>query len=168
MKCSQNWKDDNAVYQIFVDRFNNGDGSNDKVNLPSFNGVHQLDEMNSGNLKNVHLYRHGGDLQGIINRLEYLRILGISTLWLTPVFENNAGESHGYCVSNFLKIDPAFGDVNKMRELVQKAHAKGIKVVIDIAINHMCDKNSFMSKRPSDRKMCAQVQHNNVWQGTVH
>jgi glycosidase len=124
----QSWVDQ-VVYQIQVDRFANGNTGNDGPAVAT------------ANIPNA---RHGGDLQGIINRLDYLKNLGVTTLWLTPVLKGN-GDYHGYCVTDYTQVDPIFGDNLKLRELTNTAHQKGIRIVLDIVVNHLCDKNTTYS-----------------------
>jgi len=148
-----------VVYQIQVDRFNNGDSSNDKNNLEQ----RQSQEVLSGDLFGILDYRHGGDLQGIIDRLDYLKDLGITSLWITPVFKHN-GSYHGYCTTDFSQIDPGFGSNEKFRELVQLAHKKGLKVILDIVINHMCDGKTSYSKAPNHHS-CSNDLSSKNWNG---
>lgn len=122
-----------VVYQIVVDRFNDGDKSNNSENLEPHQVFHQ-----DGSMSGISNYRHGGDLQGIINRMDYLQDLGITTLWITPILEGN-GSYHGYCTTDFTKIDKGFGDPETLRQLTDQAHIRGMKVVLDIVVNHVCD-----------------------------
>lgn len=118
------WRDE-IIYQILVDRFANGDPNNDyNVNTHAAAGW------------------HGGDWQGIIDRLDYLEKLGITAIWISPVVENverDAGVAgyHGYWAQDFTSPNPHFGDMAKLRELVNKAHDRDIKVVLDIVTNHV-------------------------------
>ncbi|MBU6375808.1 MAG: hypothetical protein KGQ59_07425, partial [Bdellovibrionales bacterium] len=125
------------VYQIVVDRFNDGDPTNNSINLPA----HQA-EGDQGSFRHISEYRHGGDLRGVIQRLDYLVDLGISTIWLTPILMNGDGDYHGYCVSDFTKIDPGFGHPEDLVELVKRAHQRGIRVILDIVVNHVCDRQT--------------------------
>ena len=150
-----------VVYSIQIDRFNNGDFSNDNDNLPptqSKNVVHT-----DTPLHHLHEFRHGGDLQGIIDRLDYLQDLGVGTLWLTPVLKHN-GDYHGYCTTNLVEIDPGFGDNEIFVQLVQEAHKRNIKIVMDVVINHLCDRSTSYSKQPDHYKACTNL-NNNHWQG---
>ena len=128
------------IYLIMPDRFANGDASNDVVT-----------EAND-TLLNRHkfLFRHGGDLQGIIDRLGYLEDLGVTALWLNPVLENDQPYQsyHGYAVTDHYRIDRRFGTNEKYRELVQKAHVKGIKVIMDVIFNHVGDEHYLMRDLP--------------------
>eukprot|EP00128_Syssomonas_multiformis_P011461 Colp12_sorted_trinity150504_noHs@19603 len=135
------------TYSIQVDRFNNGNLSNDVFNVPPF----QVENEHSDHPYGLPDYRHGGDLQGIIDRMDYLSDLGITSLWITPVIKFN-GDYHGYCTTDLTEIDPGFGTKEKFRELVQEAHKRGIKVVLDIVVNHMCDrKTTYVTKPDHDR-----------------
>ena len=150
-----------VVYSIQIDRFNNGDPSNDNENLPpiqSKNAIHSQSPLN-----HLHEYRHGGDLQGIIDRLDYLQDLGVGTLWLTPVLKHN-GDYHGYCTTNLVEIDPGFGDLQLFKTLVQEAHKRNIKIVMDIVINHLCDRATYYSQQPDHYKACNGLSSNN-WVG---
>jgi glycosidase len=124
---------DEVVYQIQVDRFNDGDPSNNGLDIEPF----QRDNETRGQA-GLPGYKHGGDLAGVIERLDYLQGLGVGTLWLTPVFKGNASY-HGYCTSDFTRLDPTFGDLATLQRLSREAHARGMKVVLDIVVNHICD-----------------------------
>lgn len=127
------------IYLIFPDRFANGDTSNDSI-----------EGMNQSLEREVDLGRHGGDLQGIIDHLDYISGLGATAIWLTPVLEDNQDfESyHGYAVTNHYKVDPRFGSNELYKIMVQKAHEKGIKVIIDIVTNHCGTFHWFMEDLP--------------------
>ena len=120
------WRDE-VIYQVLVDRFANGDVNND-TNVT-------YDETN--------LARYmGGDYQGILDRIDYLETLGVTTLWISPVVvnvEEDAGSAsyHGYWAQDFLNVNPHFGDMAKLRELVDTLHARDMKVVLDIVVNHV-------------------------------
>ena len=101
------------IYQIQVDRFNNGDKSNDLLNIED----RQRQEMPTGDLYGVMDYRHGGDIEGIRQRLSYIKNLGVTSLWITPVFKHN-GAYHGYCTTDFTQTDPGFGSKDELRRLV--------------------------------------------------
>lgn len=148
-----------VVYQIQVDRFNNGDFSNDLENLED----NQISEMRGLDYFGIADYRHGGDLQGIIDRLDYLKELGVSTLWITPVFKHT-GSYHGYCTADFGQVDPGFGTNQLLRKLVQESHQRDIKVVLDIVVNHMCDRQTSYSKMP-DHYSCSDELNLKNWLG---
>jgi len=117
-----------VMYLITPDRFANGDTTND--NAPGM----------SDSLKRSDPYgRHGGDLQGIVNKLSYLKDLGVTTLWLNPLVENNMPRTsyHGYAATDLYKIDPRFGTDKLYASLVSEAHNLGLKVIMDHVNNHI-------------------------------
>lgn len=133
--------EDEIIYLIMPDRFENGDMSNDR-------GGRQGNRLVTGYDPAHKAWYHGGDLRGVINRLDYVRDLGATAIWLTPVFVNKTVQGdgalqsagyHGYWPLNFLDIDPHLGTRAVYKELVEKAHAMGIKVYFDIVINHTAD-----------------------------
>ncbi|HOX44177.1 MAG TPA: alpha-amylase family glycosyl hydrolase [Myxococcota bacterium] len=118
------WRDE-IIYQVMTDRFANGDASNDF-------GVNLADPSDY----------HGGDWRGLQDRLGYLEQLGVTCLWISPVVKNveeDAGFSsyHGYWAQDLDRPNPHFGDLSALRELVDAAHARGMKVVLDIVTNHV-------------------------------
>jgi len=119
------WVNETIWYQIFPERFCNGDSSLDPRNVLPWAGP--MDEV-----KNNQFY--GGDLRGIINKLPYLKALNISGIYLTPI--NESPSTHKYDTIDYLSIDPHFGDKKTMCELVDKAHELGIKVMLDGVFNH--------------------------------
>jgi glycosidase len=116
------------IYLIMPDRFSNGDPGNDKVT-----GMREMG-LNRDNM----YARHGGDLQGIINHLSYLKDLGVTAIWLTPEIENDEPQAsyHGYAVTDYYKVDPRYGTNELYKTLVAKAHEMGLKVVKDLVHNH--------------------------------
>ena len=117
------------IYLIMPDRFSNGDPSNDRV--PG---------MKDQSLRRDTVFnRHGGDLQGIENKLSYLQDLGVTALWLNPVWENDMPErtEHGYAFTNHYKVDPRLGSNTAYQQLVEACHAKGIKMIQDAVYNHI-------------------------------
>ena len=118
------WRDE-VIYQLLVDRFGDGDLNNDQHVVPGALGLYQ-----------------GGDWQGIIDHLDYLKSLGVTALWISPVVRNletdaNFDGYHGYWQQDFAHVNPHFGDLAKLRELTTKAHAAGFKVILDIVTNHV-------------------------------
>ncbi len=129
------------VYLIMPDRFANGDSNNDII-----------EGMNEISLCRDSMFlRHGGDLQGIINNLDYIKNLGMTAIWLTPVMENNQEyESyHGYAITNHYKIDPRLGNIELYKSFVNQCHNRDIKVVKDIVLNHIGNKH-FLYITPPD------------------
>ncbi|MDD3636548.1 MAG: glycoside hydrolase family 13 protein [Bacteroidales bacterium] len=116
-----------AIYLLMPDRFANGDPAND--NIPGM--LENADRKNPDG-------RHGGDLEGIIQHLDYFNELGVTALWFNPVLENNmpANSYHGYAITDFYQVDPRLGGNEKYLELVEKAHKKDLKIIMDMVFNH--------------------------------
>jgi len=121
------WVKDTVWYQIFPDRFANG---RPEISPPG--------TLPWGTEPDQHNFM-GGDLWGVIDRLDYLRDLGINGLYLTPIFTANA--NHRYDTTDYFNVDPHLGGNAAFRELVQKAHAAGMKVMLDAVFNHMGDQH---------------------------
>lgn len=117
------------IYLIMPDRFSNGDQSNDVI------AGMQETALNRDSM----YYRHGGDIQGIINHLDYLKDLGITALWLNPVLENDQPKAsyHGYANTENYKIDRRFGTNEDYKKLVDESHKRGLKVIKDLVHNHV-------------------------------
>lgn len=113
---------------VMTDRFRNGDTSND------------LDS--DGTRANSW---HGGDLQGVIDELQYIKGLGMTAIWITPVVEQMPGGYHGYWTRDLYKVDPHLGDMAKLAELVRRAHALGLKIVLDVVVNHVGQRNPWVT-----------------------
>ncbi len=116
-----------VIYLLMPDRFANGDPSND--NMPGMK--EKTDRSNPDG-------RHGGDIKGIEQNLDYLRELGITALWINPLLENNSPKYsyHGYGITDFYKIDPRYGTMDDYLRLVEECHNNDIKVIIDMVFNH--------------------------------
>jgi glycosidase len=117
------------IYLILPDRFSNGDPSNDKVA-----------GMRDQSLRRDTVFnRHGGDLKGIQNHLDYIKDLGVTALWLNPVLENDMPNrtEHGYAFTNHYKVDARLGGDKAYQELIDATHAKGMKVIQDAVYNHV-------------------------------
>jgi glycosidase len=117
------------IYLLMPDRFSNGDPSNDVVK-----GLQET-KLNRDSM----YYRHGGDIQGVINHLNYFKELGVTTIWMTPEIENDMKHAsyHGYAATDNYKIDPRYGTNALYKTYVEQAHAKGLKVIKDIVHNHI-------------------------------
>ncbi|HKP32496.1 MAG TPA: cyclomaltodextrinase N-terminal domain-containing protein, partial [Chitinophagaceae bacterium] len=122
-KFAQGVYSSDFIYMLMPDRFSNGDPSNDKI--PGMRDQ-------SLNRDSIFL-RHGGDLQGIINHLGYLQDLGITTLWSTPVYENDMPNrtEHGYAITNHYRVDPRLGGDELYHRLSDSLHARGMKLIKD-------------------------------------
>ena len=116
------WLDEAVVYQIFPERFNNGNDELDPDNLKKWGELPKRDSF------------FGGDLQGIYEKLDYLEDLGVNTIYLTPIFESLS--NHKYNIDDYLKIDEHFGDEEIFEKLVNKAHDKDMKIILDAVFNH--------------------------------
>lgn len=119
------WLKKAIFYQIFPDRFYNGNPAINPENISPWGEKPRHDSF------------FGGDLEGIIQKLDYLEELGINVLYLTPIFESNS--NHKYNITDYYKVDSNFGDLDKIKELVTKAHQKNIKVIFDAVFNHCSD-----------------------------
>jgi neopullulanase len=133
--------EDEIIYLIMPDRFDNADPGNDRGGMQGPRRVTGYDPTDKA-------WYHGGDLRGVTRRLDYIQSLGATALWLTPVFRNKpvqtnvAGESagyHGYWGLDFTHIDPHLGTDADYKALVDAAHARGMKVYFDIVVNHTAD-----------------------------
>lgn len=128
------------IYQLMPDRFANGVKSNDVVLGMSDTALNR-DSM---------FYRHGGDLQGVINQLNYVKDLGATTIWLTPEVENNMPKAsyHGYATTNHYLIDKRFGTNKLYKSFIDKAHQKDLKVIKDVVHNHCGIEHWFIKDMP--------------------
>lgn len=134
-----------VLYMLMPDRFANGSVKND-----------QLKGMNTYRVdRSEPSLRHGGDLEGIRQHLDYFNQLGVTALWLTPVLENNSPDNnkfstyHGYATTDYYKVDPRFGTNDEYRKLVAEAHQHGLKVVMDMIFNHCGFEHPWVSDMPS-------------------
>lgn len=133
--------EDEVLYFLLPDRFENGDTANDRGGLKGDRLVTGFDPSAKG-------FFHGGDLKGLIRRLDYVQALGATAIWVAPIFKNKAVQGpagqesagyHGYWVTDFTQVDPHFGTNAEFKALVDAAHARGIKVYMDIIANHTAD-----------------------------
>jgi len=141
---------DDVIYLIMTDRFADGDLSNDSPR----------DSPPEANDRNNPRSFHGGDLRGVINHLPYLKELGVTALWLTPWYDNYNGVNrcdkpwcpntyyHGYHAIDYYAVEDRFGDLATLRELVQKAHAMGIKIIQDQVANHAGSQHPWVRDPP--------------------
>jgi glycosidase len=116
------------IYLMLTDRFSNGDPANDRI--PG---------MRDQSLNRDSMYlRHGGDLRGLLNHMDYFKSLGITTLWLTPVMENDMPNrtEHGYAITDHYRIDPRYGTPALYRSLTNTLHQNGMKLIMDAVYNH--------------------------------
>ncbi|MFZ3454045.1 alpha-amylase family glycosyl hydrolase [Arthrobacter sp. 7Tela_A1] len=130
---------DENFYFVMADRFANGSTDNDDGGLGPDPMVSGFDPTSKG-------FYNGGDLQGLIGRLDYIQGLGTTSIWLTPSFKNkavqpedNSAGYHGYWITDFTQIDPHLGSNEDLRTLIDLAHGRGMKVYFDIITNHTAD-----------------------------
>jgi glycosidase len=132
---------DEIIYFVMPDRFENADASNDLGGLEGDRLDHGYDPTDTG-------FYHGGDIAGLTARLDYIQGLGATAIWLTPIFQNRAvqGEGewassayHGYWITDFLRPDAHLGEREEFRAFVEAAHARGMRVYMDIITNHTAD-----------------------------
>jgi glycosidase len=169
----QGFSPEDVIYLIMIDRFSDGDSAN---NDPAQSrGLY--DRANK-------FYYHGGDLQGVINHLPYLKDLGVTALWLTPWYDNydrlneielKEGKPctgfHGYNPQDFYGVEEHFGDLAKLRELVEAAHKLGLKIIQDEVVNHTGPYHSWVDDPPTPTWFNGTRQHHlkNVFQTwTLH
>ena len=133
--------EDEIIYFVLPDRFENGDPSNDRGGIEGGRLKDGFDPTDFG-------FYHGGDLKGLTQRLDYIQGLGMTAIWLTPIFENNPVQGpegkessgyHGYWITDFTNVDPHIGTREDFKTFVDAAHARGMKVYMDIITNHTAD-----------------------------
>jgi neopullulanase len=142
---------DDVIYLIMPDRFSDGDPSND---APAGSPPEANDRRNARAW-------HGGDLRGVINHLSYLKDLGVTAIWLTPWYDNWNGVTrcdrpwcpntfyHGYAAIDYYGVEDHFGDLSTLRELVERAHALGLKVIQDQVANHIGSHHPWLADPPT-------------------
>ncbi|MFK7809933.1 MAG: glycoside hydrolase family 13 protein [Saprospiraceae bacterium] len=136
----QGFNTTDAIYLITPDRFANGDSSNDQfADMPD-----KLNRADKGG-------RHGGDLKGIQDNIDYIKDLGFTAIWLNPILENDMPKYsyHGYAATDFYKVDKRFGSNEDYVKFIAKAKSKGLKVIMDMILNHSGSKHWFVLDPPS-------------------
>ena len=136
----QGFNSSDAIYQIMPDRFANGDPGNDSV----AGMLEKADRKNPGG-------RHGGDIQGAIDRLDYIAALGFTQLWPTPLVENNmpSYSYHGYAATNHYRIDPRYGSNEDFVRLSKEAKRRGIGLIQDVVLSHIGKNHWWMKDLPT-------------------
>ncbi len=133
--------EDEVVYFLLPDRFDNADSSNDR-------GGREGGRLQTGFDPTAKGFYHGGDLKGVLRRLEYIQNLGATAIWVAPIFANKPVQGvsgyeeagyHGYWITDFTRVDPHFGTNEDFAALVDAAHRRGLKVYMDIVVNHTAD-----------------------------
>ena len=135
-----------VLYLLMPDRF--AQGPNHKALIP---GMRQYKED-----RNAPSLRHGGDLEGLRQHLDYFNDLGVTALWFTPILENDSPDDpggwstyHGYACTNYYRVDPRFGTNDEYRQLIDECHKKGLKVVMDMIFNHCGFEHPWVADMPS-------------------
>ncbi|MGB1980439.1 MAG: glycoside hydrolase family 13 protein [Flavobacteriaceae bacterium] len=145
-----------VMYLITPDRFANGDLSNDVFARMKENKINRSDDGG----------RHGGDLQGIEDKLDYIHDLGFTAIWLNPILENDMYKNsyHGYAATDFYKVDPRYGSNEQYRSFCANAHKKGVKVIMDMILNH-CGLEHWFVKDPPNKNW---INNKNTYVQTSH
>jgi glycosidase len=141
IEYAQGVRSQDFIYLIMPDRFANGDYSNDRI--PGMRDQ----ALNRDSIEE----RHGGDLKGVIDHLDYLKDLGITSVWLTPVLENDMKRrtEHGYAITNHYRVDPRLGTNETYKQLSNELHKRGMKLVQDAVYNHCGLYHSFIEDLPT-------------------
>ncbi|MFE2557635.1 pullulanase-type alpha-1,6-glucosidase [Streptomyces sp. NPDC059352] len=136
-------------YFVLPDRFANGDASNDRGGLTGSRTETGFDPTDKG-------FYQGGDLKGLTQRLDYIKGLGTTAIWMAPIFKNRPVQGvgkdasagyHGYWITDFTQVDPHFGTNDDLKKLIAAAHAKGMKVFFDVITNHTADTVDYAEKK---------------------
>ena len=137
----KSFNNSDAMYLIMPDRFANGDSANDYI--PGMKESADRSKPDS---------RHGGDIKGIADHLDYIKELGVTTLWITPLLENDQGvySYHGYSCTNYYKVDPRFGTNEDYINLCEAVHKRGLKIIADQVFNHCGSEHWWMKDLPMD------------------
>lgn len=164
MLSPTHWED-LVTYQVMPDRFNNGDASNDFANIQIGVGSSQANVAWTHDIFALPSFSHGGDLRGLIDRLDYLADLGVTLLYVNPIFGSN-GAYHGFCMADPTVVNPNLGTLDDARELVREAHLRGMRVMLDVVVNHLCGPNNGETTATwagdgtaAARAMCAADRH---------
>jgi glycosidase len=136
--CHREWREE-FIYFLLIDRFHDDHNRQVGISQNRYRGFGTPDELRK---------ICGGTLKGITRHLEYIRDLGCTALWLSPVFENNPGSYHGYAIQNYLDVDKRFGTKADLEELVDRAHALDMRVFLDIVLHHSGDNWFYPSDAP--------------------
>lgn len=139
---AQGFTSADVLYMVMPDRFADGNPSNNRLKSMRFPA-----EVDRNNLN----IRHGGDLKGIQQHLDYIDSLGVTAVWLNPVLENDmpGGSYHGYATTDYYRVDPRFGTNAEYRALTDSLHARGIKTVMDMIFNHSGSEHIWLRDMPS-------------------
>jgi len=144
-----------VMYLITPDRFANGDTSNDEI-LGMREGLDR--SFDDG--------RHGGDIKGILDNIDYIKELGFTAIWLNPILENDMDtySYHGYAATDFYKVDARYGTNEEYKKLCQIAQSKGVKIIMDMILNHSGSEHWFVKDPPTSKW----INNNNTFKPTSH
>lgn len=129
---NRSWGDE-TIYYIIIDRFHNADGSND-LNV---------------NMEDPDAY-HGGDFRGIVEKLDYIKEMGFTTILLSPVFEHVEGDYLGFGVQSFYEVDKHFGTMDEFKELIAQAHQRDLKIMVDLAVSHVGSQHPWVNDQAKE------------------
>ena len=139
------FSNEDVLYMLMPDRFANGNLKNDAFKTMRDKTCNRAEPS----------LRHGGDLEGIRQHLDYFNQLGVTALWFTPVLENDSPSNgknssyHGYATTNYYRVDPRFGTNADYKQLIDEAHKKGLKIVMDMIFNHCGFEHPWVADMPS-------------------
>ncbi len=169
----QGFNQDDAMYLVMPDRFANGDTTNDNPSVST--GLHDRSKTR---------YYHGGDLEGLRRKLPYLKQLGITAIWLNPLYDNNnalnrkemydgqpMADYHGYGATDMYAVDEHFGDIALFKSVTDEAHGMGIKIILDMVANHTGPYHPWAADSPTPTWFHGTTENhpNNTWQTwTLH
>ena len=144
-----------VMYLITPDRFANGDPSNDEIA-----------GMKEGLNRSFDGGRHGGDIKGILDNIDYIKELGFTAIWLNPILENDMHtySYHGYAATDFYKVDARYGTNEEYKQLCQVAQSKGVKIIMDMILNHSGSEHWFVKDPPTAKW----INNNNTFKPTSH
>lgn len=141
-KGAQGFDASDVLYMVMPDRFADGNPGNNRVNAMRFPVGADRSNLN---------VRHGGDIKGIIDHLDYIDSLGVTAVWVNPVLENDmpGGSYHGYATTDYYKVDPRFGSNADYEALIDSLHARGMKMVMDMIFNHSGSEHVWKRDTPA-------------------
>ncbi|MDB2702303.1 glycoside hydrolase family 13 protein [Flavobacteriaceae bacterium] len=144
-----------VMYLITPDRFANGDPSNDEIA-----------GMKEGHNRSFDGGRHGGDIKGILENIDYIKELGFTAIWLNPILENDmyTYSYHGYAATDFYKVDARYGTNEEYKQLCKVAQSKGMKIIMDMILNHSGSEHWFVNDPPTAKW----INNNNTFKPTSH
>ncbi|MDY7077379.1 MAG: pullulanase-type alpha-1,6-glucosidase [Chloroflexota bacterium] len=144
---------DDIFYFVMPDRFQNGDVANDQGGLTGISLTHGFDPTDKG-------FYHGGDLSGLLEKMDYIEDMGVTAIWMTPMFKNRPVQGtgsdasagyHGYWIEDFTQFDPHFGTNLELQQVITEAHNRGIKIFFDVIVNHTADVIQYQGGQSSYR-----------------